>query len=339
MRGYYEKHSIYSLSMSMGVRPLNKTWIIISIVGLVLVIGTLYLFDSRNIQKVGILFEHTTDLQPWEQRGYVALLSIGDEYDADVYVKQQIHTENEISNAVESLASADVHLLFGHSHIYGRHFVEIAPDYPNIHFIYFNGGYSTNNVTSISFEGHAMGFFGGMVAARMTETDEIGIIAAFGWQAEVEGFYEGVKFQNPNANVHIKYTNDWNAREAADNAYDQLKEANVDVFYPASDTFSNDIVARADEDELYAIGYVENEVDVDERTVLTSTLQHVDKLYVLATELYHKNQLSGGVRTFDFADDVVTLGPFSPDVPNSYVQYIEKVVEQYKETGLLPNEK
>lgn len=337
MWGYYEINSFDYVSM--GVRPLNKTWIIIiSMVGVMLLIGTLYLFDKRNIQKVGMLFEFETHTLPWDQRGYDGLLMIGDEFDADVYVKERIQTENEITAAVEALTAKDVRLIFGHSHFYGRYFTEIADSYPNTHFIYYNGGYYADNVTSINFDSHAMGFFGGMVAGKMTETGEIGIIAAYEWQPEVEGFYEGVKFQNPDANVHINFINDWDASEVAVKIYGQMKDKGVDVFYPSGDAFSNDIVKLAGEDGLYAIGYVENQGAVDERTVLTSTIQHIDQLYLLATELYQKNKLEGGVMMFDFEDGVISLGPFSPDVPEEYAQYIMDLIEQYKETGLLPNE-
>ncbi len=325
--------------MSMGVHPLNKAWIIlISMIGLLFLIGTLYLFDKRNIQKASMLFELETHTMSWDQRGYDGLLLIGEEFDADVYVKEHVQTENEITAAVETLTSQDVHLVIGHGYFYGRYFTEIAASYPNTHFIYYNGGYSADNVTSIGFDSHAMGFFGGMVAGKMTETGEIGIIAAYEWQPEVEGFYEGVKFQNPDATVHINFINDWNANEVAINIYEQMKDNGVDVFYPSGDAFSNDIVKLVDGDGLYAIGYVEDQAAVDDRTVLTSTIQHIDQLYLLATELYQKNKLEGGVMMFDFADDVISLGPFSPDVPEEYTRYIMDLIEQYKETGLLPNE-
>lgn len=54
-----------------------------------------------------------------------------------------------------------------------------------------------------------MGFFGGMVASHMTKTNKIGIIAAFEWQPEVEGFYEGAIFENGDVEVDIKYVGQW----------------------------------------------------------------------------------------------------------------------------------
>lgn len=318
---------------------MNKISIaVITVIGIILLIGTLYLFDKRNIQKVGILLEGTTNDQPWDRSGYEGLLTIGEEFDADIYLKENIQTEQEITDAVKSLVRKETRIIFGHSNTYGRYFADMAKSYSNTHFVYFNGGYSADNITSLNFDSHAMGFFAGMVAGKMTKTDEIGIIAAYEWQPEVEGFYEGVKFENKHANVHINFINDWEAQDRAEEIYGTMKSNEVDVFYPTGDFFANKIVKKADQDGLYAIGYGSDKAEVDQRTVLTSTIQHVDKLYVIAAELYQKNKLKGGVMSFDFADGAISLGDFSSDVPGDYEQYIRNLIEEYIDTGLLPNE-
>lgn len=318
---------------------MNKISIfIISAIGIVLLLGTLYLFDKRNIQKVGILLEGTVSDEPWDRQGYEGLLSIGEEFDADIYIKENVQTETEIVDAIENLTNEDVPIIFGHSQAYGRYFSDVASSYPNTHFVYFNGSYTADNVTSLNFDAHAMGFFGGMVAGEMTETGDVGVIAAYEWQPEVEGFYEGVKFQRSNANVHVNFINDWNASEDAIEIYEEMKDEDVDVFYPTGDLFGNAIVEQVDQDGLYVVGYVSDDIAVDERRILTTTIQHVDQLYMLAADLYQKNKLKGGTMTFDFADDAISLGSFSSDVPEEFKQYLLQLIEAYKKTGLLPNE-
>ena len=83
-----------------------------------------------------------------------------------------------------------------------------------------NGGYFDENITSLNFNSHAMGFFGGLVAIRMTKTNQVGIIAAYEWQAEIEGYYEGVKYQDPTTRVHVNFVNDWNNKDAALSVYE-----------------------------------------------------------------------------------------------------------------------
>lgn len=294
--------------------------------------------ETGKIQNVGMLVEGSVDDQVWGKKGYDGLQNIEEKFNVNVYYKEGIKTQQEVTDAVEAFVNNGVNLIFGHSNSYGKYFLEISNSYPNVHFVYFNGGYYADNVTSLNFNSHAMGFFGGMVAGKMTRTNEVGVIAAYEWQPEIEGFYEGVKYQNPEANVHIDYVQDWSDKDKALEMYEKMKEQNADVFYPTGDSFSIEIIEQAEKDGLYAIGYVRDQSYLAEETVLTSTVQHVDKLYMLAAKKFNKNELEGDILVFDFQDGVISLGEFSPLVPEDFQEKIEDTIKEYKDTLLLPNE-
>lgn len=285
-----------------------------------------------------MLVETSIHDQAWGKKGYKGLLEINEEFDVDVYFKEGVQTRQDVREAVDELANKGVNLIFGHSSTYGKYFKDISSVYPGIHFVYFNGGHFGEGLTSLNFNSHAMGFFGGMVAGKMTETNQVGVIGAFEWQPEIEGFYEGVKYQNPEAEVHINYVNSWSDNGKAMKLYKQMRNQKVDVFYPTGDSYSASIIERASSDGVYAIGYVSDQSDIAEDTVLTSTVQHVEKLYVLAAEKFNEGELRGGVLTFDFQDEAISLGKFSPDIPEEFLDKMKEAVEVYKETGLLPNE-
>lgn len=294
--------------------------------------------SNHQIQNVGMLLEEELDEQPWDQKGLKGLKNIKEKYDVKYFIKENVKTENDVIKAVEELEHQGVNLIFGHNNIYGQHFGEIADEFPDIHFVYFNGDISTDNVTSLNFDSHAMGFFGGMIASQMTETGSVGIIAAYEWQPELEGFFEGIKYENPNIQVHMNFINDWNGKDVVFEMYHMMRQQNIDVIYPTGDSFSGDIIKQASNDHIYAIGYVEDQSYIDQKTVLTSTIQHVDKLYEYAADKFNKNKLEGGIFKFDFQEEAISLGPFSPDVPTSYQQFLEETLETYIETGLLPHQ-
>ncbi|MDC3417216.1 BMP family ABC transporter substrate-binding protein [Aquibacillus sp. 3ASR75-54] len=295
-------------------------------------------YGQGDIQKVGMLVENSINDQTWGNKGYKGLVEIKDELNVDVYFKEDIKTQQEVNRAVEQFSAKGVNLIFGHSNIYGKMFEKISDSYPNIHFVYFNGGYYADNLTSLNFSSHAMGFFGGMVAGKMTKTNQVGIIAAYEWQPEIEGFYEGVNYQNPNANVQMDFVNSWDNSKRASELFEKMNKQNVDVFYPAGDSFSIRIINQAKEAGKYAIGFVSDQIGLGKSTVLTSTVQQVDNLYLLAAKQFNEGELEGGVFTYDFNDGVITMGEFSPEVPNSFKMKLEGAIERYKETGLLPNE-
>lgn len=318
------------------LKKLYAIFLVISV--LFMMVGCNKLTETGHIQNVGMLVESSIDDQSWGEAGYEGLQAIEEKFDVTVFHKEGIKTQQQVTDAVDEFVNNGVNLIFGHSSTYGKYFINIAKSYPDVQFVYFNGGYQAENVTSLNFNSHAMGFFGGMVAGKMTQTNQIGIIAAYEWQPEIEGFYEGVKFENPDASVHIDYVKDWSDENTALKMYKRMKKQDVDVFYSTGDSFSADVIKKASEDGLYAIGYVADQSYIDEETVLTSTVQHVDKLYTLAAEKFNKGKLEGDILVFDFQDDVISLGEFSPLVPEDYQEKITDIIEEYKETALLPDE-
>jgi transcriptional activator of comK gene len=312
--------------------------LLLAITGLLLISGCQSSENQGNLYKAGMIVEGSIEDTPWNKKGYDGLLAIDKKYNIDVEVVENVKSTEEISKAVGELVNEGVNLIYGHSSTYGETFYELSRNFKEVHFVYFNGNYYSSNLTSMTFNSNAMGFFAGMLASEMSATNEVGIIAAYQWQPEIEGFYEGVKYQNPNTNVNMEFIYDWNDSDAAINAYQKMKSRGVDVFYPAGDAFNEKIIKQASNDNVYAIGFVTDQFKVEPDTVLTSTVQHVDQLYVLAADMFNKGNLPGQIMSFDFKDDYITLGEYSPNVPRYFQKKLNESIEQYKETGLLPNQ-
>ncbi|WP_035044827.1 BMP family ABC transporter substrate-binding protein [Anoxybacillus flavithermus] len=294
--------------------------------------------SSAKLQKVGMLVPDTINDQVWGTKGYKGLLRVQAKFGVEVFYREGVDSKAAAQKAVEDFKRKGVNLIFGHGQEYGAYFDELAEQYPDIHFVFFNGEAKKKNVTSLNFEGHAMGFFGGMVAGHMTKTNKVGVIAAFEWQPEVDGFFEGASYEKKDVHVDVEYVQSWDDIDAALAILDRMIHDGVDVVYAAGDTFSVPVIEKVKEHGLYAIGYVTDQADLGERTVLTSTVQHVDELYELAVEKFIKGELTSGTTYVDFQDGVIEMGTFSPIVDEPFQQKIKKAVERYKQTGKLPNE-
>lgn len=291
-----------------------------------------------KLEKVGLLVPDTINDQVWGTKGYKGLLKIQSEMNVDVYYKEGVNSDSEIKKAVAEFHQKGVNLIFGHGNEYQNIFRDLKNKYPDIHFVFFNGDAKGDNITSINFNGHAMGFFAGVVAAHMSKTKNIGILAAFEWQPEVEGFYQGAKFKNHNVHVEIRYVESWNDFDRALNYLDEFLKENIDVVYPAGDGYNVPVIERLKEKGLYAIGYVSNQADLGEQTVLTSTIQHVDEVYLLVAKRFNDGVLENGNLYFDFQEGVISLGKFSSLVDETFQKEIQDYIEHYKKTGKLPNE-
>jgi transcriptional activator of comK gene len=291
-----------------------------------------------NHPKVGLLVTETVSDQVWGTKGYKGLLKIQSKYELDVFYKEGIQSESAIKNAVEEYNEQGITLIFGHGSEYAEPFNQLAKDYPDIHFVSFNGDAKEKNTTSYKFEGYSMGFFGGMTAAHQSKSEKIGIIAAFEWQPEVEGFYEGAKFINEEIEIPILYTQDWDNDAMALQKLDELLKQGVDVVYPAGDGYNVPVIEKLKEKGLYAIGYISDQSDLGESTVLTSTVQHVERLYELIADQYIGEDLPSGNVKVDFQDGVISMGKFSPEVDGPFQQKIKEYIKKYKQEGTLPNE-
>ncbi|KIL45673.1 BMP family ABC transporter substrate-binding protein [Jeotgalibacillus soli] len=146
---------------------------------------------------------------------------------------------------------------------------------------------------------------------------------------------DGAQKQHPSIMVSIHYTDDWDNQEAALNALENMKQNDVDVVYPAGDGFNIEVIQQLKEDGLFAIGYVADQAELGSGTVLTSTVQHAGKVYNWVMERQMNGTLPSGLLSFDFEDDMITLGAFSPEVDQAFKEEILTAVEHYRETGQL----
>lgn len=291
---------------------------------------------TGKIKKVGLLVPETVNDQVWGTKGFKGLLKIQSKFDVDVFYKEGMNSEAVVERAVDEFNQKGVNLIFGHGSEYAEYFNNLSKEYPKIHFISFNGDAKNKNTTSLNFKAHAMGFFGGMVAAHMSKAQNVGVIAAYEWQPEIEGFYQGALAENKNTNISIEYVGNWDDEIKAVQLANDMMEKGIDVIYPAGDGFNVPVIERVKERGLYVIGYVSDQSDIGESTVLTSTIQQVDVLYEKVAEQYNNGELKTGNISYDFQDNVISLGKFSPHVNKEFIQKINNEIDNYKETGKLP---
>ncbi|NGP44561.1 BMP family ABC transporter substrate-binding protein [Bacillaceae bacterium SIJ1] len=288
--------------------------------------------------RVGMLVPGTIGDQSWGNEGYEALMHLQTNMDAEVFYKEGMTEKADVKTALQEFEHAGVELVFAHGQEYSALLREMYSQFPSIHFVIFNGLSNANNSTNIQFQSHAMGFFAGMTAAGVSESKKVGVIAAFEWQPEINGFFEGANFSDNAVEVFVRYTNHWDDSAQALNILDRMIAEDVDVVYPAGDAFSVPIIQAMKEKNLYAIGYVSDQSDLGERTVLTSTIQDIEHVYEMAVQLYTEDKLISGTIGVDFQEGAIRLGSFSPVVPGRLQEEVNDAVERYKETGLMPNQ-
>ncbi|WP_349410245.1 BMP family ABC transporter substrate-binding protein [Pseudalkalibacillus sp. SCS-8] len=291
---------------------------------------------SGELENVGLLIEDTINDQGWGTKGYKGLLKVKEEFDNKVFYREEVKSKAQVLKAVREFQENEVNLIYGHGKLYAPIFMEIKSEFPDIHFVSFNGKVSGKGITSVHFDSYAMGYFAGIISGAMTKTGQVGMIAAFPWQPEATGFREGANLYNPDVEAHISFVRDWSNVDQAMRIFNEMKEKGVDIYYPAGDGYTVPVIERVKEEGAYAIGFVSNMADLGKQTVLTSTVQHVDRLYVMIAEKYNDGTLTSGNIHYDFQEEVISLAPFSDEVPLELQEKLTILIEDYKKTGKLP---
>lgn len=290
---------------------------------------------NGELSNVGMLIPDTINDEVWNTKGYKGLLKIRSHYKVDVYYKEGITTEQQVEQALDEFLDSDVNLIFGHGNIYAPLFAKLSQEYPSINFVTFNADAEGENITSLHFDGEAMGFFGGLVAAEMSENQHVAVIAAYPWQPEVKGFEDGAKAKDSDVIVQVGYVHSWSDSETAEEIFRDFSEQGADVFYPAGDGFNLPLIELIKRRGLYAIGYVSDQLNLGKETILTSTVQEVEKLYMDIAEQQNSGTLQTGNLYFDFDSGAIRMGEFSHIVADPIIQEVDQAIEQYIDTGNL----
>ena len=113
--------------------------------------------------------------------------------------------------AIRGYAEDGYDLVIAHGSQYGGPLQEIAPDFPDVSFIWGTAvnTFGLDNVNSYSVCSDLGGYVNGVVAAQITESNVIGVVGPIevgDAKLYVDGFAAGAEAQNPDVDVKIVYT-------------------------------------------------------------------------------------------------------------------------------------
>ncbi|HQQ55261.1 MAG TPA: BMP family ABC transporter substrate-binding protein, partial [Mesotoga sp.] len=103
-------------------------------------------------------------------------------------------------------------LVFGTSFGYMDSMVKVSKSFPKTTFMHCSGYQVTDNLGTYFGRMYEPRFLSGLVAGAMTKTNIIGYVAAFPIPEVIRGinaFAMGVQYVNPQAKVHVVWSNTW----------------------------------------------------------------------------------------------------------------------------------
>lgn len=195
--------------------------------------------------QVALIIPGEKDRLGWDRSQYLAMKNICDALDYDFILRENVaidYASNE--KVVAELARRGVKNIYITSGLKLSDVKRLEKKYPQINFCTIeivSVLWSSGNYSILYFEGS---YLAGILAGLHTQTNKVGYIAPYA-DAEVNqginAFTMGVKRVNPDAEVLLNWTNDWDNSMSEEQAVQNLKAARVDVltYHQNSDTVPN----------------------------------------------------------------------------------------------------
>ena len=222
----------------------------------------------------------------------------------------------DAARVIRQYAQDGYDMIFATSFGYMDPMLEVAQEFPEVKFEHCSGYKTADNMSTYFGRIYQPRYLSGIVAGSMTQNNNIGYVAAFSIPEVVRGinaFTLGVRSVNPDAEVHVVWTNTWfdpvKEREAAV----ALLDAGSDIITQHQDTTEPQKAAQ--ERGMLSIGYDSDMRNFVGDTVLTSPIWNWGSYYVQTVqdaldEKWETHQYWGGLK-----EGVVQLADFSPRVP------------------------
>lgn len=215
-------------------------------------------------------------------------------------------------------------MIFATSFGYMDHMYEVAQEFPNVLFEHCSGFKTLPNMSTYFGRMYQPRYLSGLVAGSMTQSNNIGYVAAFPIPEVVRGinaFTLGVRAVNPEAQVYVVWSSTWYDPVIEREAAVALLDGGADIIAQHQDTTEPQKAAQ--ERGMLSIGYDSDMRTFVGDTVLTSPIWNWGEYYADAAQA----ALDGTWTTTEYwgsmADGVVQLADFSPKVPQEVRDLVE----------------
>ena len=202
--------------------------------------------------------------------------------------------------------------------------IAVAAEFPDVVFEHCSGYRTAENAATYFGRMYQPRYLSGLVAGKMTKSNMIGYVAAFPIPEVLRGinaFTLGVREANPNAKVHVVWTNTWFDPVKEKEAAEGLLDLGADVIAQHQDT--PEPQKAAEERGVYGVGYDSDMSVQAPGAVLTSPVWHWDVYYLDTVKAVMDGTWTSHEYWGSMKDGVVGLAPYGPMVPDDVKALVE----------------
>ena len=295
---------------------------VLSIIILTVVIGMSFPPAHAEVTKVALVTDALFSDQGWGTNAYTAATSLSEKYGFELGTAENVAIP-DIESTLRDFAEQGYDLIIAHGFQWTDPALVVSPDYPDTKIFVFTGYASGPGVASISPLQQEGTFPLGALAGMLTETNVVGFVGGQDYPNLInifEGFKAGAMYTNPDVEVLVSWTGDWDDPAKGNAAAEAQIAQGADILFHTADTAGQGMIRAAQNHGIYAFGAVLDQnvtLDWASDTILTSFVLDIEKSFDMAYTITNEGNFVGemiepGIETGPGGpgDGIVYLAPF-----------------------------
>ena len=300
---------------------LNKTIALSTVI----ILGALNLVGCNNSkadtnEKTNIKVGMVSDVggindESFNQSAYEGLQQAEKDLGIEIKVIESKQASEYLGN-IETLADEGMDLIIGVGNTMAADIKTQAENYPEQQFAIIDETYDEipENVTPILFKENEASYLTGLIAGKMTETNNVGFIGGMDntvISRFLYGYMAGVKEANKDAEINVQYAG---------------------TFADAAKGTGLGAIESSKEQNKYAIGVDKDQSDLAPKNVITSALKKVNVgVYDTVKELVNGNLDGGEAKVYGLKQNGVGIPETTKNlVSQEIIDYVNDIIEKIK---------
>ncbi|RDY26148.1 BMP family ABC transporter substrate-binding protein [Romboutsia weinsteinii] len=293
--------------------------------------------ESKEQFKVGMVADvGGINDESFNQSAWEGLQQAEKELGIEIKVVESKQQSEYMSN-LESLVDQDLDLIIGVGYTMAEDIKTEANNYPDQQFAIIDETYEEipENVTPILFKENEAAYLTGLIAGKMTDTNQLGFLG--GMKSPVVsrfeyGFKAGVKAGNESAEVKTQYAGTFGDAAKGKSIANQLYSGGADIMLAAAGGTGMGAIESAKEQGKFIIGVDRDQSDLAPQNVLTSALKKVNVgVFETVKELVEGNLTGGQAKIYGLEQDGVGIAPNTQNIiPQEVLDFVNSQIEQIK---------
>ncbi len=318
---------------------INKTRIAVIAAVVVLfsiLVSVIFLYGRGGTEddaqvKVGLVLTGTKHDGGWNEAHYKALAVLEEEMDFRLICRENIpETDDSIIAVIDEMAAEGASIICASGWGYGDSIFEVNEQYPDIVFLHCSGTEKSENVAGFFGRMYQARYLTGIAAGMRTQSHSIGYVASMPTVEVIRGinaFTLGVRSVDPEATVHVLWTNAWDNITLEKQLTDQLiDDYGADVVSYHQNTAA--VCEEADARGVYSVGYHYDNTASFPDTCLTAAVWNWTDFYRSRIRECIGGDFTGNTYWDGYSEGAVAISRLSDCCAEGTAQAVEAAQER-----------